>query len=171
MSFRSGEDSHIQLILLVLYSRGLSTSKETQKQAAELPEAELKWDSRSQASLVKGLSSGKGPQSRWELCVSIPATPREWTPRRCEPEKSLMTNRKNYNISERSGEYSSLAFGSCVPEESGPEEKERGGVYNQIIPRISAPLKKSCLLPSGVQLEDGTGWNESEVLNWSDSKN
>lgn len=65
MSFGSGEDSHIQLILLVLYSRGLSTSKET-----ELPEAELKWDSRSQASLVKGLSSGKGPQSRWELvCI------------------------------------------------------------------------------------------------------
>lgn len=151
MSFRSGENSHIQCILLVFYSRELSTSKETRKQAAELPEAELKWNSRSQASLVKGLSRRKGPQSLWEL-VSILATPRAWTPRRCEPEKSLTTNRKNYNISERSVEYSSLAFGSCVPEELRPEEKEKGSVYNQIMTLIPAPLKKSCLPPSRVQL-------------------
>lgn len=44
MSFRSGEDSHIQLIELVLCPRKLSPSKETHRQAAELPEAELKGD-------------------------------------------------------------------------------------------------------------------------------
>lgn len=63
-SLRSGEKSQIQVILLILYSRELSTSKGTLETSCCTAEAELKWKSgRSKASLAKGLSNGKAPLS------------------------------------------------------------------------------------------------------------
>lgn len=75
MSFRSGEDSHIQLTELVLCPRKLSPSKETHRQAAELPEAELKGDSRKKKyPSSRACPVGRAHRASENLCVSTRAT-------------------------------------------------------------------------------------------------
>lgn len=129
VSFRSGEDSHIQLIELILCPRKLSPSKETHRQAAELPEAELKGDSGKKSSIPhQGPVQWEGPTEPLRTCVWPHWLQEDMNTQAVLARESLTTNRKRYNSSDGSRECSSFVFFSCIPKEPGPEDKERDGV-------------------------------------------
>lgn len=104
MSFRSGEDSHIQLIGLVLCPRKLSPSKETHRQAAELPEAELKGDSGKKKSSVPRQEpvQWEGPTEPLRTCVCPHWLQEGMNTQAVLARESLTTNRKKYNSSDGS---------------------------------------------------------------------
>lgn len=103
MSFRSGEDSHIHLTELVLCPRKLSPSKETHRQAAELPEAELKGDGGKKSSVPRqGPVQWEGPTEPLRTRVCPHWLQEGMNTQAVLARESLTTNRKKYNSSDGS---------------------------------------------------------------------